>query len=184
MSDLYDPPPIEIEGYDPLCVAIETRLGTIHGHLFEWKAPRTVRNFVGLATGRITGTPFFDGLSFHRVIPMFGIQGGDPRGDGTGGPGFIERMPAKGTLNHDRAGTLSMVSTGKDPTYGSQFFISEKAQEFLNGKQLVIGHCQSPEVIRKIARVKVKPPNRPVEPVKIIRVDARRGPALVPKSTK
>lgn len=179
-----------VKGEGPALLAtIRTSLGDIQCQLRPDLAPRGVATFVGLAMGtrrfihhktrKRMKARFYDGLSFHRVIPQFGIQGGDPRGNGTGGPGFVEPIEISPGLNHDHPGVLSMVSTGKKVSvFGSQFFISEKAQPYLNGKQTVIGRCENLDVVRKIARVEVTTPNRPVKTVTLIAVDVRRGPAL------
>ena len=85
----FDPPPVDVEGDGTLQVDIETRLGKITARLFEGEAPKTAGNFVGLATGKITGKPYYDGIIFHRVIPEFMVQAGCPQGRGTGGPGYV-----------------------------------------------------------------------------------------------
>ncbi len=129
-------------------VHFETDKGEIVAELFEADAPGTVENFVGLAagtkpwvdpkTGAEVSRPFFDGLTFHRVIPNFVIQGGCPKGNGTGGPGYtIPCETDKSTHKHDR-GSLSMAHAGKD-TGGSQFFIAHGPQPHLDGVHTVFG---------------------------------------------
>ncbi len=101
--------------------------------LFEEDAPGTVENFVKLAESN-----FYDGLTFHRVIPGFVIQGGDPNGNGTGGPGYTIKCETEGNPNRHERGSLSMAHAGKD-TGGSQFFICHEAQPHLDGVHTVFG---------------------------------------------
>ena len=112
---------------------IETTKGTIKLELHEDKAPRTVANFEKLA-----GDGFYDGLSFHRVIPDFMIQAGCPRGDGTGGPGYTFEDEFHSDLRHDGPGVLSMANAGPN-TNGSQFFITHVATPWLDDKHSVFG---------------------------------------------
>ena len=128
-------------------VHIETDKGEIVAELFEKETPGTVENFVGLATGtkeftdpktgQKTKRPYYDGLTFHRVVPNFVIQGGCPLGTGTGGPGYKIKCETAGNRKHQR-GTLSMAHAGKD-TGGSQFFICHSAPSHLDGKHTVFG---------------------------------------------
>lgn len=122
---------------------IETDKGNIELVLFDKDAPNTVKNFEKLAN-----SGFYNGLKFHRVIPNFVIQGGCPRGDGTGGPGYT----IKCEINHNKHGTgaLSMAHAGKD-TGGSQFFITHSPQPHLDGRHTVFGRVEKGmDVVNKI----------------------------------
>ncbi len=137
----------------------ETTKGEIVCELYENEAPNTVANFVGLAEGTKEWTtpsgekvtkPFYDGLKFHRVIANFMVQGGCPKGTGTGGPGFHIDCEVKNSLSHER-GTLSMANAGPN-TGGSQFFICHEAQPHLNGKHAIFGKTISGiEIVDQIA---------------------------------
>ncbi|HYK89931.1 MAG TPA: peptidylprolyl isomerase [Acidobacteriota bacterium] len=173
-----------------LYMTFETTLGDIHCRLYEKETPLTVRTIVGLAIGkvsyvdpktkeRVTGKRFYDGLIFHRVIPKFMIQGGDPLGTGEGGPegpGFPfddEFLPG---LTFDAPGRLAMANAGAK-TNGSQFFITEVPVPYLNGKHTIFGQCEDLEVVKAIARVPAAD-DKPIKPVVIKRVEVERvGPA-------
>jgi peptidyl-prolyl cis-trans isomerase A (cyclophilin A) len=182
---------------------MHTTAGDLKCELFSDKAPKTVSNFIGLATGKRDWTsprtgkvehnhPFYDGLIFHRVIPEFMIQGGDPLGTGTGGPGYQFEDELRLDLLFDRPGRLAMANSGPN-TNGSQFFITETAQPGLNpclenggcrrGSRLVpkgtgytiFGQCDenSVELVKRIAR---RPRDqsggdRPLDPVRITHVE-------------
>jgi peptidyl-prolyl cis-trans isomerase B (cyclophilin B) len=118
---------------------IVTGRGTIRLQLFPEQTPMTVANFVNLATRK-----FYDGLTFHRVIPDFMIQGGCPEGSGRGGPGYRFEDEIVPTLKHDRPGVLSMANAGPG-TNGSQFFITHEATPWLDGKHTVFGRVVGPE---------------------------------------
>ncbi len=116
---------------------IEMDRGTIRLELFDDKAPKTVANFE-----RLAGEGFYDGLKFHRVIADFMIQGGCPKGTGTGGPGYTFEDEFHPDLRHDRPGVLSMANAGPN-TNGSQFFITHVATPWLDGKHTVFGRVLS-----------------------------------------
>jgi peptidyl-prolyl cis-trans isomerase B (cyclophilin B) len=123
---------------------METDKGTIHLELFEQDAPNTVKNFVELSE-----KGFYDGLTFHRVIPDFVIQGGCPLGTGTGGPGYTIKCEIN--PNKHLAGSLSMAHAGKD-TGGSQFFICHSPQAHLDGRHTVFGKTEDMDVVNAIRK--------------------------------
>lgn len=178
-------PPVNVPGEGPLKALLRTTMGDLEVELFEKDAPRTVANFVALATGGVewtdpTGkksrTPLYAGTLFHRVIPNFMIQGGDPQGDGRGGPGFRWKDEASALrLRHDRPGTLSMANAGPN-TNGSQFFVTEVPTPHLDGRHAVFGRVVSNvELVSKITKVPRNQSDRPLTPVKLTEVLVYRG---------
>jgi peptidyl-prolyl cis-trans isomerase B (cyclophilin B) len=141
-------------------VHFETSKGEIVAELYDDDAPNTVANFAGLVSGtkewkdpksgEKVKRPFYDGLTFHRVVPNFVIQGGCPIGTGTGGPGYTIKCETSGKRQVHKAGSLSMAHAGKD-TGGSQFFIAHSPQPHLDRKHTVFGQVTSGmEVVNKI----------------------------------
>ena len=179
----------DLTGDGPLVATLETSKGTIHCELFDKGAPVTVANFIGLArgkhafkdpkSGQVETRPYYDGTVFHRVIPEFMIQGGDPTATGAGDPGYAFDTEVSDDLKHE-PGTLSMANAGPN-TNGAQFFITELAHHELDGKYNVFGRCKEIDVVKKIARVETKmqdgggEKSRPVEEVKLEKVTIARG---------
>ena len=149
--------------------AFDTTEGRFKIELFAAQAPRTVENFVSLAEGAKTGKPFYDGTIFHRVIPDFMIQGGDPEGTGRGGPGYRFADEFHPELKHSKPGILSMANAGPN-TNGSQFFITVAATPFLDNRHSVFGEVtEGYEVVKKISQA---PRNRQDRPSKEIRINS------------
>jgi peptidyl-prolyl cis-trans isomerase A (cyclophilin A) len=173
-----------VPGDGELYGILRTNQGVIVVRFYEDEAPLTVANFVGLATGKVryqnpetnaieTGN-FYDGTIFHRVIPEFMIQGGDPTGTGRGGPGY-RFEDERQTLRFDRSGLLAMANAGPN-TNGSQFFITEGTPRHLDGRHTIFGSVISGlEVAHAIARVERGPMDRPREPVVLERVEIVRA---------
>lgn len=162
-----------------------TSEGSFRVQLFEEEVPNTVANFVGLAEGTKEFTdpqgqkakrPFFDGLIFHRVIDGFMIQGGDPRGDGTGGPGYKFADEFHPKLRHSKAGMLSMANAGPN-TNGSQFFVTLTATPWLDNKHTVFGEVvQGMDVVQAIGKAATsKPGDRPLKPITIQKLTIERA---------
>ncbi|MEE2828097.1 MAG: peptidylprolyl isomerase [Myxococcota bacterium] len=166
-----------------LWAKFDTSMGDIICSLEATKAPRTVENFVGLAEGTKEWTdphikskkkgPLYNGTIFHRVIPSFMIQGGDPLGSGRGGPGYRFEDEFHRDLIH-KPGTLSMANSGPNTNW-SQFFITEVSTPHLDNKHSVFGYCTPMDLIKKIARVPTSRGNRPVEAVTLEAVTIHRG---------
>jgi peptidyl-prolyl cis-trans isomerase A (cyclophilin A) len=167
----------------------DTTAGKLRCTLFEKETPETVANFIGLANGtkdwknpasHVTkhGVPLYDGTIFHRVIPNFMIQGGDPAGNGSGDPGYTFRDEIVPTLKFDRAGRLAMANSGPN-TNGSQFFITEVPTPHLNGRHTIFGQCDDASValVKQIARMGKDENDRPFRPIKINHVTIERGGA-------
>jgi peptidyl-prolyl cis-trans isomerase A (cyclophilin A) len=168
-----------------LFATLKTNMGDIVVQLFEDKAPKTVANFVGLATGArewsdpATGAkvkrPLYNGTIFHRVIPGFMIQGGDPLGNGTGGPGYRFEDEFHPDLKHSKAGILSMANAGPNSN-GSQFFITQKATPWLDGRHSVFGQVvKGHNTVDSIAKVPRDGRDRPIRDVVIQEVIISRG---------
>jgi cyclophilin family peptidyl-prolyl cis-trans isomerase len=174
---------------NPVAV-IDTTAGKMRCTLFEKQTPETVANFIGLAKGtkdwknpvsHVTkhNTPLYDGTIFHRVIPNFMIQGGDPAGNGSGDPGYTFKDEIVPTLTFDRPGRLAMANSGPS-TNGSQFFITEVPTPHLNGRHTIFGQCDPATVtlVKQIARIASDPrDNRPFRPVKINHITIEHGSA-------
>jgi peptidyl-prolyl cis-trans isomerase A (cyclophilin A) len=168
-----------------LQATIVTTKGKFTCELYEKQAPLTVANFVGLATGKrawldpktgkwVQKKALYDGLIFHRVIPGFMIQGGDPLGTGTGNPGYRFQDEIVPELRFDKSGLLAMANAGP-ATNGSQFFITEGTPEHLSGRHTIFGACEPVSLVSEIARVKTGAGDRPVEDVVIKKVTIARG---------
>jgi len=187
-------------------VVIDTSMGRITCQFFEKQAPKTVANFIALAQGtkewtdpqtqkKMHNKPLYNGTVFHRVIPEFMIQGGDPIGTGEGDPGYRFEDEFDSNLNFDVPGRLAMANSGPN-TNGSQFFITEVPTEHLNQHHTIFGQCDdaSLTVVKAIARVERDPNDKPVTPVVLQKVvivpdgqavpAASAGAAAAPPSTK
>jgi peptidyl-prolyl cis-trans isomerase A (cyclophilin A) len=180
---------------------IDTSMGRLACKLFDKQTPITVANFIGLAEGtkdwtdpktlkKVHHQPLYNGTTFHRVIPSFMVQGGDPAGDGTGDPGYFFQDEIDPGLEFDVPGRLAMANSGAGPTgggtNGSQFFITEQPQPELNGKHTIFGQCDEHSVllVASIARVDRDANDKPLTPIVITRVtivrDGQPMPPLPP----
>ena len=172
---------------DPTAI-IHTTAGDLNCTLLPKVAPIGVENFIGLANGtkdwtspvthaKKTGVPLYDGTIFHRMIPEFMIQGGDPLGTGTGDPGYKFKNETSSAVKFDRPGRLAYANAGPN-TNGSQFFITEVPYPSLNGGYTIFGQCDKAAVglVKKIARM---PTNgeTPIHPVKITHIEIQNAPA-------
>lgn len=168
-----------------LVARFETNQGNFRVKLFPDEAPATVSNFVGLAkgskefkdpkTGTSTKKPFYDGLIFHRVIPDFMIQGGDPLGTGTGGPGYNFQDEFNSPRTFDKPGILAMANAGPN-TNGSQFFITVAATPWLNKRHTIFGEViEGYDVVEKISKVSRGSSDRPNTPVVINKLVIEEG---------
>ena len=163
---------------------ITTNHGVMIARLFDKDAPRTVENFVGLAEGKkqwrnprtntMVRRPYYNNLTFHRIIPGFMIQGGDPEGTGSGGPGFTFADEFNPKLRHSKAGILSMANRGPN-TNGGQFFITVAPTPHLNDRHSVFGELvEGMDTLMAIGKVPTsKADNRPIQPVvmKSVRIE-------------
>ena len=168
----------------PVYAHFDTTLGSFTAELFEKQTPKTVANFAGLAegskewkhpkTGEKHSKPFYDGIVFHRIIDGFMIQGGDPLGQGYGGPGYQFEDEFHPELRHDRAGILSMANAGPN-TNGSQFFITLGPTPHLDRKHSVFGAViKGLDVVQKIGATPVDRSDRPTTPVVMTKVTIER----------
>jgi peptidyl-prolyl cis-trans isomerase A (cyclophilin A) len=180
-------------GAQPTAI-IDTTAGKISCTLFPDKAPIAVANFIGLSEGtkdwtspvthqKKHGVPLYDGTIFHRVIPNFMIQGGDPAGNGTGDPGYQFKNETSPDLKFDRPGRLAYANAGPD-TNGSQFFITEIAYPSLNGGYTIFGQCDdaSVAIVKQIARMGRDSNDMPYRPVKINHITIEHGGAAAAKT--
>jgi peptidyl-prolyl cis-trans isomerase A (cyclophilin A) len=170
---------------DTLIATLQTNHGRVVVRLFPDQAPKTVQNFTELAeggrewkdpsTGRQSTAKLYDGTIFHRVIPGFMIQGGDPLGTGTGGPGYKFADEIHPDLAFDRPYLLAMANSGPG-TNGSQFFITVGATPWLNRKHTIFGEViEGSDVVDRISQVKTGHQDRPVEDVVLESVTFERG---------
>lgn len=161
-----------------------TSQGQFTVRLFDQEAPHTVGNFIGLSEGtkewtdprtnKKGKTPYYDGVIFHRVIDGFMIQGGDPLGQGIGGPGYTFADEFHPKLRHDREGVLSMANSGPN-TNGGQFFITLAPTPHLNDRHSVFGEVvEGMDVVRGIGKTRIGPRDRPVTDVVIESVTIER----------
>jgi len=177
---------------EAIYATLHTNVGPIRLQLFPNHAPKTVANFVELAEGTrqytdprtgVPGSgPYFDGTIFHRVIPGFMIQGGDPTGTGRGGPGYNFNDECHPELHFDRPYLLAMANSGKRPdgsgTNGSQFFITVEPTGWLNFKHTIFGEVaddDSRKVVDTIVGTPTRPGDRPVQDIMIERVEIGRA---------
>ncbi|HEY8038899.1 MAG TPA: peptidylprolyl isomerase [Polyangiaceae bacterium] len=182
-------PEIQVPGTGQLYARFVTSLGNIVIRLEEQRAPKTVKNFVGLATGTQEwvhprtgqaqkGVHYYDGTVFHRVIPKFMIQGGDPLGQGTGGPGYRFEDEFHPELRHTGPGVLSMANSGP-ASNGSQFFITDAPTPHLDNRHSVFGQAiAGVDVVKKIAGVPTAARDRPVQDVVLQRVEIFRSDSV------
>ena len=179
----------DLKGTGPIVAKIDTGKGALQCRLFDDKAPITVANFIGLATGKRAwkepttrlwvNRPAYDGTVFHRIVKGFMIQGGDPRGDGSGEPGYVIKDEIWEGAKHDRAGLLCMANRGHN-TNGAQFFITDDAAKHLDGNYTIFGECAPVEIVHEIAKGEVLGDNA-TDPVKIKSVTITRDEKPLPK---
>lgn len=163
-----DLPPAQTKEPAIVKVSIETTLGTIEAELFNDKAPRTVKNFTDLAK-----KGFYDGIIFHRVIPDFMVQTGDPTGTGRGGPGYQFEDEFSPDLKHDQPGILSMANAGPN-TNGSQFFITVAATPWLDNRHSIFGKVTAGmDVVTKIVNAPRDRQDKPLSTIEMKKVTVR-----------
>lgn len=173
----------DLPGKGPIVAKIDTSKGVLQCKLFDDKAPITVANFIGLATGKRAwkdpnsgawvNKPAYDGTAFHRVIKGFMIQGGDAKGTGSGEPGYVIKDEVWDGAKHDRAGLLCMANRGPN-TNGAQFFVTDAAAAHLDSGYTIFGECAPVEVVHDIANVPTGTADRPQTPVTIKSVTISR----------
>lgn len=166
------------EDLETIDVEFKTNMGDFTATLYAKECPETVWNFVNLAEGRQEGTTrkgaFYDGLTFHRIIKGFVIQGGCPEGSGRGGPGYRFGDEFKPHLKHTGPGIFSMANAGPG-TNGSQFFITLASTPHLDGRHTVFGKVTAGmDIIEKIAKVKTDGRDCPIEPVVMEKITVKR----------
>jgi peptidyl-prolyl cis-trans isomerase A (cyclophilin A) len=175
-------------------VVMDTSMGRITCQFYQKQAPIAVENFIGLAEGtkdwtdpnthkKVHGKKYYDGTIFHRVIPDFMAQGGDPTGTGTGDPGFSFGNEVDPNLNFDRPGRLAMANTGEPNSNGAQFFVTETDYDSLNGKYTLFGQCDdsSVSVVKAITHVQRDESDKPLTPVVLKKVTiVREGQPMPP----
>jgi len=165
------------ENIERATVVFETNLGSFEAELFAKECPETVWNFINLAEGRQETDRegnFYDGLTFHRVIDGFVIQGGCPEGSGMGGPGYRFGDEFDPALRHDDAGVLSMANAGPG-TNGSQFFVTLGPTPHLDNRHSVFGKVTNGmDVVQKIGKVQTGPADRPISSVVMEKITVRR----------
>jgi peptidyl-prolyl cis-trans isomerase A (cyclophilin A) len=198
-DDLPDAPSTTSHAHPPVAptgptVVFDTTMGRLTCKLYDTQAPVTTANFIGLAEGtkdwtdpitqkKMHSTRFYDGTTFHRVIPNFMIQGGDHAGNGTGDPGYFFEDEFNPDLTFDQPGRLAMANAGPR-TNGSQFFITEQPVPELNNKHTIFGQCDahSVQLVAAIARVDRNADDKPTTPVIIQRVTiVREGQPMPPE---
>jgi len=164
-------PPVSIDPAAQYTAVIRTNLGNMDIQFFAAQAPVTVNNFIFLANDG-----FYDGVIFHRVIPSFMIQGGDPLGRGTGGPGYRFQDEFVPSLTFDQPGKLAMANSGPG-TNGSQFFVTTAPTPHLNNAHTIFGQItQGQDVADAISLAQAGPGNRPVTPIIILGIDIAKNP--------
>ena len=172
MSQMKD---IEVrETADTITAQMDTNHGSITIELFHKQVPKTVQNFIDLAEGTETGSPYYDGLVFHRIIKEFMIQGGCPDGTGTGGPGYRFADEFSRDLGHTGPGILSMANSGAN-TNGSQFFITLVPCGWLDGRHSVFGEVKEGlDVVKAMGEVATGAQDRPNDSVILEKVTIHR----------
>ena len=151
---------------DKNIVKMETSMGTFKIKLYPDKAPKTVAGIKELV-----GIGFYDGLIFHRVIPMFVIQGGDPTGTGMGGSGIVIPDEFDNGLKHDKEGIVAMAHSGKPNSQESQFYITLAPQPHLDGKYTIFGEVtEGMDVVKSIGKVKTDKEDKPKKEIKMLNV--------------